>query len=417
MKKKVWKYILGALLLVIIGVLVYKWKSGKSVVVELQTSRIGKATICNTVMATGTLETSVAVEVGTQVSGRIEKVTVDYNSRVKKGQLLAIIDTEALESTLASSKASLDMAQADFEFQNANYERNKKLIEKQLIAQRDFDEVEYSFKSAQANLDAAEAKYNKDKTNLNYAYIYSPIDGIVLEKNVEEGETVAASFNTPTLFTIANDLTRMEIEADVDEADIGQVKQGQRVEFTVDAFPDLTFDGEVREIHLMPTESANVITYTVIIGASNPDELLMPGMTANLTFYVMEKEDVLAIPNRAVEFMPDQSLLDAYQEAHPGVTIEKLDRRPGFAPTAGRDPGMSLGARRIVWVKEKDRIYPTEVELGQTDEINYELVSGLTEGTEVITAIVAENIEEEKPGEGGSQSPFMPKPPGANRKK
>lgn len=377
--------------------------------ITLKTQKIGRATISNTVTATGTIEANITVEVGTQVSGRIDRIYVDNNSIVKKGQLIARLDTQALSSTLEQSKATLDQAQAEYEYQKANYERYRKLIDKKLIAQKDFDEVNFSFKSSIASLNSARASYEKNKTNLEYAYIYSPIDGIVLQRDVEEGETVAASFSTPTLFTIANDLTQMEIEANVDEADIGQLRVGQRVEFSVDAFPDRNFAGEVTEIRLLAVEESNVITYTVVINAPNPEQILMPGMTANVEFFVTEKKDIVVVPNRALDFDPDEATLMQYQEANPEIKVTL----PG-APDNGQVQG-----HKTVWIRKDNIIFPQEVRLGETDEINYEVVSGVQEGDEVILSMSASgtgaaslNTTPE-----AAKSPFMPTPPGQRNKK
>jgi HlyD family secretion protein len=393
--------------IIVAGIAVAGLLSPRKDSIQLKTEKIGRATISNTVTATGTLEAMVTVEVGTQVSGQINRVYVDYNSVVKKGQLIAQLDTQALKSTLEQSKATLDQAQAEYEYQQANYERYSQLISKKLIAQKDFDEVNYSYKSSIASLNSARASYEKNKTNLDYAYIYSPIDGIILERDVEEGETVAASFSTPTLFTIAGDLTQMEIEADVDEADIGQLRVGQRVEFTVDAFPGKTFDGEVTEIRLMAVEESNVITYTVVINAPNPEQILMPGMTANVVFYVTEKKDIVVVPNRAFDFSPDVPTLMAYQEANPQVKVTM----PSPAPEVQSDSG------KTVWIKKPDAVYPQTVITGETDEINYEVISGIQEGEEIIISMSSVSAKG-KPADNAAsaQSPFMPTPPGRNNR-
>ncbi len=373
--------------------------------VEVKTSTITRGNISNTVTATGTLEASVTVDVGTQVSGKINKIYVDYNSTVTKGQLIAVLDTESLESTLESSKASLDAASAKLKYQEARYNKYKDLNDKQLIAEVDFDEIEYEYKSALASYQSAKAVYATAKTNLSYAYIYAPIDGIILEKDVEEGETVAASYETPTLFTIANDLSKMEIEADVDEADIGQIKEGQRVEFTVDAFPDKTFNGDVKEIHLNPTTESNVVTYQVIITASNPEKLLMPGMTTSVSFYVVESKNVLLVPNEAVDLH--------------SVQLMKAPEAPSDGSEEGRmAPSMENdsidGERHMVFVKENSKIKPVGVVLGVTDEINYEVLSGLKEGQEIVVSMETKSKNgggNETSGSDG-RSPFMPGPPG-----
>ncbi|MGE4586573.1 MAG: efflux RND transporter periplasmic adaptor subunit [Mangrovibacterium sp.] len=392
---------------ILAGILLSGLLSNAKNSIHMETEKVGRATISNIVTATGTLEATVTVEVGTQVSGQINKIYVDNNSLVKKGQLIAQLDTQALSSTLEQSKATLDQAMAEYEYQKANYERYSQLIKKQLIAQTDFDEVNYAYKTAIASLNSARASYSKNKTNLDYAYIYSPIDGIVLERDVEEGETVAASYSTPTLFTIANDLTQMEIEADVDEADIGQLRVGQRVEFSVDAFPDRTFNGEVIEIRLMPVEESNVITYTVVIDAPNPDQILMPGMTANVEFYVTEKADILVIPYQALFFSPDAPALLAYREMNPAVKVSFPDE----------ETGQQDANTKTVWVKTADAIFPQKVVVGETDEINYELLSGLEEGTELIVSMSVYAGKKEMPAEAAAQSPFMPTPPGSKNKK
>ena len=230
------------------------------------------------VTATGTLEAITTVEVGTQVSGVIEKIYVDFNTQVKKGQLLAQLDKTPLQAQVDQSQATVDNAEAELTYQKSNYERTKALYDKQLIAKSDYDLAVYNFNKAQASLKNAKSVHDKNKINLSYASIYSPIDGIILDRAVDEGQTVAASFNTPTLFSIANDLTQMQVEANVDEADIGQIVEGQRVEFTVDAYPDMKFAGVVSQLRLQPVETNNVITYTVIVNAPNPDLKLMPAI-------------------------------------------------------------------------------------------------------------------------------------------
>ena len=284
MKKRL-IYIGSAVIVLAIGFLGYRSLGKAKQTVSIETAKIERGTISNTVTATGTLEAIKTVEVGTQVSGVIEKIFVDYNTQVKKGQLLAQLDETPLLAQLEQSKASVDQAEAQVKYQKATYDRYKVLVGKKLIAQSDFDLAEFNYNNALGSLSNAKSMYDKNKINLSYARIYSPIDGIILDRAVDEGQTVAASFNTPTLFTIANDLTQMRVEAKVDEADIGQVRNGQRVEFTVDAFPMRKFSGEVTEIRLQPVASANVITYTVVINAPNPEKILMPGMTANANIF------------------------------------------------------------------------------------------------------------------------------------
>ena len=291
---------------------------------SFETAKVGKGTISNTVTATGTLEAIKTVEVGTQVSGVIEKILVDFNSQVKKGQLLAQLDETPLLAQLEQSKSSVDQAEAQVKYQKATYDRYKVLVGKKLIAQSDFDLAEYNYNNAVAALKNAKSVYDKNRINLSYARIYSPIDGIILNRAVDEGQTVAASFNTPTLFTIANDLTQMRVEAKVDEADIGQIKMNQRVRFTVDAYPDLKFTGSVSEIRKQPVVTSNVVTYTVIIQAPNPETKLMPGMTASTTIFVNEKNDILVVPGKAVRFSPDQEVYSTYLKSLPFEISSKM---------------------------------------------------------------------------------------------
>lgn len=428
-------YIAASIVLVALLLLLFRGKSDRTSEISILTEATKRGQILNTITAIGTLEASFTVKVGTQVSGKLTKLHIDYNSKVKKGQLLAELDTDALNSTLKSSKATLDLAQAEFNFRNSIYERNKELAEKDLISQTEFEEIVFRYESAKANLDAAEAKYDKDKTNLQYAYIYSPLDGIVLEKNIEEGETVTASFETPTLFTIVNDLTQMQIEANVDEADIGQVKVGERVEFTVDAFPDETFNGQVMQIHLMPTTISNVTTYTVIINAPNPKKNLMPGMTASVTCFVSEKKDVLIIPVKCTDLFPSMEQMEQLKNTYPHLRISMPNVPPNRSPKAFNNFQESPSAsdyqeneapqpedaennlKRMVWIKENDIIYPRLIEIGLSDDFNCEVTKGLSEGTEVITAIknnIAENEHTSSSQKTGS--PFMPKPPQRNKR-
>ena len=284
-----------------------------------ETAVVKKGSIINTITATGTVQADTTVAIGTQVSGVIKKIYVDFNSSVKKGQLLAEIDKTPLQTQVQQAQASLDDAKSEVEFQTATYERFKALIDKKLVAQADYDQVKYNYDKARSNLKTAQAGYDKAIVNLNYASIYSPIVGIVLNRAVDQGQTVAASFNTPNLFTIGNDLTLMQVQANVDEADIGQVKMDQPVDFTVDAFPNETFKGSVRQIRLQPVVTSNVVTYTVIVNAPNPEKKLMPGMTANITVLVQKVDSVEVIPAKALRFTPDAAFLAEYTKNNPPV--------------------------------------------------------------------------------------------------
>ncbi len=405
MKKRV-LFIGLAIVILAVGFFAFKSLRNADQTIAFETAKIGKGTISNTITATGALEAIKTVAVGTQVSGVIEKIFVDFNSHVKKGQLLAQIDETPLLAQLQQSKSSVDQADAQVKYQKATYDRYKVLVGKKLIAQSDFDLAEFNYKNAVAALANAQSVYDRSKINLSYARIFSPIDGVILDRAVDEGQTVAASFNTPTLFSIANDLTQMQVEAKVDEADIGQVRLNQRVEFTVDAFPDLKFSGLVTEIRMQPVVTSNVVTYTVIVRAPNPDLKLMPGMTANITIFVNEKKDILVVPGKALRFTPDEATYSAYLKTIPEEEARKMAPRAPKADPSEKD-------LNFIWTKNGGVIQRYEVKLGENDGINYELLSGLKEGDEMILS-----MSEEKAAAATktARSPFMPTRPGMKKK-
>ncbi|NLE35044.1 MAG: efflux RND transporter periplasmic adaptor subunit, partial [Bacteroidales bacterium] len=377
-----------------------------------------------------------------QVSGIVEKLYVDFNSPVKKGQILAELDKTALRSSVQQSLATLDNAKAEMEYQASNYERSKALHEKNLIAQSDYDQAKYNYDRAKATLKNSQAQYDKALVQLGYATIYSPIEGVVMNRAVDEGQTVAASFNTPEIFTIAQDLTQMQVEADIDESDIGMINQGQRVEFDVDAYPEETFAGTVEQIRLSPVTTSGVVTYTVIINAPNPDQKLLPGMTANIIIYAEEKKDVLTIPYRAVKFTPEADYLAKVgKEMFPGGMGGGMPGGAGRSAGnyggmgAGMAPGADAGAGSgsggmtgggmpegftlpegfkmptMVWVKDEKGIHPVWVEIGSNDGENAEVKSGLAEGDEVAIKMTVATSKDKKEKEVAS-NPFMPTPPG-----
>ncbi|MFA5727274.1 MAG: efflux RND transporter periplasmic adaptor subunit, partial [Saccharofermentanaceae bacterium] len=310
------------------------------------------------------------------------KLYVDYNSHVKKGQLLAELDKRALTMNLQNAEASYENAKAEVTYQTSNYNRMKALWDKKLVAESDYDLALYNYTKANASLKNATSDYEKAKVNLEYAYIYSPIDGVILKRSVDEGQTVAASFSTPTLFSIANDLTQMQVEASIDEADIGQIKYGQQVTFTVDAFSDLNFTGKVTEIRLQPTTTNNVVTYTVIIIAPNPDMKLMPGMTASITITVEEAKNVLCVPSKVLRFKPDSALLLSYLKTQPSAG--NAGSKVKSTGDAG-GPGDQVYAE--IWVKQGTDIHPVRAQIGINDDINAQVISGLKEGEEVIVSM------------------------------
>ena len=362
--------------------------------ITFDTAAVAPANIMNSITATGTIEPVTSVTVGTQVSGIVSKLFVDYNSVVKKGQVIAELDKTNLMSQLNTAKTQLATAQSQLNYQTANYKRYKTLFEKGLVPADDFDNAKLSYTQAKEQVASAKEEVQRAQTNLGYATITSPIDGVVLSKSVEEGQTVAASFSTPELFTIAQDLTNMQVVADVDEADIGDVKEGERVTFTVDAYPDDTFEGEVKQVRQEATTTNNVVTYEVVISAPNADLKLKPGLTANVTIYTAERKGVLSVPSKALRFTPQKE------------TVGKMK----IVDVAN--------AKNKVWTIEGNSIVAHKVNIGMTDGTNTQIVGGIAEGTKVVTGLNVMGGEEEKPMEAqGESSPFAPGPPGKNKKK
>ena len=368
--------------------------SKKEEKITFDTAAVAPANIMNSITATGTIEPVTSVTVGTQVSGIVSKLFVDYNSVVKKGQVIAELDKTNLMSQLNTAKTQLATAQSQLNYQTANYKRYKTLFEKGLVAADDFDNAKLSYTQAKEQVVSAKEEVQRAQTNLGYATITSPIDGVVLSKSVEEGQTVAASFSTPELFTIAQDLTNMQVVADVDEADIGDVKEGERVSFTVDAYPDDTFEGEVKQVRQEATTSNNVVTYEVVISAPNADLKLKPGLTANVTIYTAERKGVLSVPSKALRFTPQKE------------TVGKMKIVD------------AANAKNKVWTIEGNSIVAHKVNIGMTDGTNTQIVGGIAEGTKVVTGLNVMGGEEPKPMEAqGESSPFAPGPPGKNKKK
>ena len=364
--------------------------------ITLETTPTSRITIRNSVTATGTVEPVTEVEVGTQVSGIIDRLYVDYNDVVKAGQLIAEMDKVTLQAELESAQAELANCKAEYDYQTKNYARTKALHEKALVSDQEYDDATYLYEKSRAAYDQAKAAMVKVERNLGYATITSPIDGVVISRAVEEGQTVAAGFETPTLFTIANDLTQMQVIADVDEADIGQVADGQRVEFTVDAYPDDMFSGTVEQVRLEATTESSVVTYEVVITAYNPDLKLKPGLTANVTIYTLEKEQALAVPTKALRFVPDAELLGEV-----GVTVG------GSATSA---PG-----KREVWVMRGRELQPCLVTTGAASGDLTEITEGLTDGDTVAVELTAVTQQPQAPTT--ERSPFIPSPPGSDKKK
>ena len=408
-----------------------------------ETAVVKKGSIRNTITATGTVEADTTVLIGTQVSGVIQKIFVDFNSHVKKGQLLAELDKTPLQTQVQQAQASLEDAKSQVAFQTATYERYKALLDKKLVAQADYDQVKYNYDNAIANLKTAQAGYDKAMVNLNYATIYSPISGVILNRAVDQGQTVAASFNTPNLFTIGNDLTQMQVQANVDEADIGQVRDNQPVDFNVDAYPNETFKGTVRQIRLQPVVTSNVVTYTVIVDAPNPGLKLMPGMTANITVLTQEVDSVLTVPGKALRFVPDAAFLAEYMKNTPygqrqrggtgaqagmrGQNRSQTDPNEQGGDAQGRMTGgtgttgqtgfqgqggeMQAGGQQakkpvFLWIMRDDTVHRVRVTVGSADAMNTEIKSGIKEGDEVILSMTP--VTKATAATAATRSPFMP---------
>ena len=395
MKKKtiIILVLIALLLAVCVFFLLGKKKADNKI--SFQTTEVTTADISTSITATGTIEAVTTVEVGTQVSGIVNKLYVDYNSVVKKGQVIAVLDRTNLTSELTSAQANLRSAQTELDYQKKNYARYAELKQKDLVSAAEYDVALQSYRKAQESVKVAQQSVTRAKTNLGYATIYSPIDGIVISKSVEEGQTVAASFSTPTLFTIAKDLTDMQCIANVDEADIGGVKEGQRVTFTVDAYPDDVFSGTVKQVRQNATTTNNVVTYEVVISAPNADLKLKPGLTANVTIYTLERNGVVSVPSAALRFTPEPSIIGK------NYVIKDV-------------PG-----EKKLWTLSGNVFTAHKVETGITDGVHTEIKSGLEEGTVVVLDMVVGRPEGEMAEESGSEenSPFMPGPPNRNKNK
>ena len=386
--KKLW---IGIGIIAIIAIAFWMLSGGKKEEkIEFETAVVEVGNIQNSITATGTIEPVTSVTVGTQVSGIVSKLYVDYNSEVKKGQVIAELDKTNLISELNTSKANLASAQSSLNYEQANFNRYKTLYDKGLVSADEFESARLSYDKARQTVATSRESVQKAQTNLGYATITSPIDGVVLSKAVEEGQTVAASFNTPELFTIAQDLTDMRVIADIDEADIGGVKEGQHVTFTVDAFPDDSFEGQVTQVRQQATTESNVVTYEVVISARNDDLKLKPGLTANVTIFTLEKNDVLTVPTKALRFMPTEAFLQK------GQTIEDVD------------------AKNKVWTLDGNVFKAHAVEIGTSNGTMTEILSGIAKGTKVLTDF---NISggAEGPVPDQASNPFMPRPRGNNK--
>ena len=366
---KIW---IAVVVIVIVAVAAWAMSGGKKEEdINFKEEKVALKTLQNSVTATGTIEAVTSVTVGTQVSGIVNKLYVDYNSQVKKGQVIAELDKTNLLSELNTAKANLASAQSSLNYQAANMERYKTLYKKGLVSADEYENALLTYRQAKEQVASSKESVQRAQTNLGYATITSPIDGTVISKSVEEGQTVAASFNTPELFTIAKDLTNMQVVANVDEADIGNVKEGDRVTFTVDAYPDDTFEGTVKQVRLEATTTNNVVTYEVVISAPNDDLKLKPGLTANVTIYTQERSGVLAVANKALRFTPTKE-------------------------TVGKDKKIvDCKGKNKVWTLNGNTLTAHPVTIGQSDGINTEITKGLKQGDKIVAEIVVNVPEEE----------------------
>ena len=447
MKKKYWILIVVIVILAAVGAWFLFGKKGTAAI-QWRTGKAEMGDLKVVVTATGTLSADTTVQVGTQVSGIIDKILVDFNSIVRKGQVVALLDTTYLAAAVEDASSSMYRAQVQVNLTKRNYDRNKLLFDEKVIAQSDYDQSLSDYETAQGNARSAKSNLDRAKINLKYATIVAPVSGVVISRNVDRGQTVAASFSTPTLFAIANDLTKMQVQASIDEADIGKIQVGQDVSFTVDAYPEMTFNGTVRQVRLQPTVLQNVVNYTVIIDVPNPDMKLMPGMTANITVKIQEALGVLKIPASALKFWPAQDVLDQALKEIPDSTKQIIERimkfrqrmnqqggtrqgmgAAGPAGPAGGQGNMRMGGQAdmrtggqggiraggrghmgLVWVKTlAGKLVPVRVKTGLTDGSFTAVEGSLKDGDDVVIGII--NTQATATSTQTQTSPFQPQMP------
>lgn len=394
-KKKI--IIITAIAIAVIVAAYFIFKPGNNGQQLMFTSHVPeRGNLSNVIISTGTVQPVNTVSVGCQVSGTIKKLYVDYNSIVKKGQLLAELDRTLFEAALNQAKSNYAQVESQLKYQEGNFSRQSKLYEVGAISKAEYDNATYAYQSAKAQTNSADAQVQSALQNLSFTKIFSPIDGTVLSRSVSEGQTVAASFSTPTIFSIANDLTQMQVEASVDEADIGNINEGDKVVFSVDAYINEKFEGAVRQIRLNPTTTNNVVTYTTIINSPNAGLKLKPGMTANITIFTKEIQNALLVPVEAIKFTPDSTLQLEYQLI---FSDQKLAENESF-----------------VWLKNGQIILQKKIKTGMDNNQKVEVLEGLSQNDEVITQ--ANHLSNSQLQQQTQQSsPFMPKRPGSDKKK
>jgi HlyD family secretion protein len=419
--KPIYKRIITILTILIALVLIWYFFIRKTEEpIKLVSEKPTRGYIARSVTATGKIEPEDTVTVGSQVSGIIKNLYVNFNSKVKRGQLLAKLDKSLLQATLDQYQGNLQNAQSQLVYQKSNFDRQSQLYKVDAISKADYDSAVNTYSVAKSSVESAKAQVRSAAKNLSYADIYSPIDGVVLNRSINVGQTVAASFNTPTLFVIAKDITKMQVQANVDEADIGDVKPGDRSSFTVDAFINDQFGGIVREIRLHPSVSANVVTYTTIINAPNNDMKLKPGMTASIVVYTREVNNALLIPSKALSFTPDSSLMKDYQivgkVARKGRHNENTNAAANSGSTTANqvshtaksrtDTSGAAKQKALIWVVQGRKLVQKRIETGLNDNTQVEVLAGLTANEVVATGISggAGKAAATNPG----ASPFLP---------
>jgi len=397
MKKKT-IFIIAGLALAILAIWYFALRKKEEVIV-LQTEKPTVGYISENVTATGKVQPVDTVAVGTQVSGTIKTLYADFNSKVKKGQLLAELDKTLFEATVNQYQANLVSAQSALTYQQGNFGRQNNLYKVGAVSKADYDNALYTYNAAKASVNSIKAQLASAQKNLSLASIYSPIDGTVLSRSVSEGTTVAASFSTPTIFSIAKDLTKMQVEASVDEADVGNISKDERATFTVDAYLNDTFNGAIQDIRLSPSISSNVVTYKTIIKTANNDNKLKPGMTANITIFTKEVNNAMLISAKAIKYTPDSTLAGKYQ-----MTWINPDRKPAGANEA------------YVWVEKGPKeLVQKKIKTGINDNTHVEVLSGLAANDSVING--AQTMGKAAAAGQSQASPFMPKRPGRNNRK
>jgi len=382
--------IIGVIILILLAAWYFFFGSRKEEKMVLETAPVEKGHIAEIITSTGTIQPVDTVEVGTQISGIIKNIYTDYNAQVTEGQLLAELDPTLMQATVDQIKGQLAQAESNLNYQKINYNRQKELFNVGAISQAAYDLATNSYETAQASVNSIKAQLRSAQQNLSFTKIYSPINGVVLNRSVSVGQTVAASFNTPTLFSLAKDITKMQVQAKVDEADIGDVKAGDRVTFTVDAYIDQTFEGKVAEIRLQPTTSSNVVTYTTIIETSNADMKLKPGMTATVTIYTKEANDVLTIPVNALKFNIDPSQIGSEYQLVPNRTKDSTTTNA-----------------TLVWLLKGRKLIQQPIRTGINDNTKVQVISGLNVQDTVIVGITTATAAA---AESTNTNPFLPMP-------